>query len=88
MTSKTRLPVKGSMSSGSSALAIPNSTTRSSTHRRNRNCLRRAGLARKEAKIALETMLPRILDWTVDLELASLTGDIDTRRWEHLPVQV
>ena len=47
-----------------------------------------ASLARMETKIALETMLPRIPMWTVDLESASLTGGIDTRGWEHLPVQV
>ncbi len=47
-----------------------------------------ASLARMETKIALETMLPRIPKWTVDLESASLTGGIDTRGWEHLPVQV
>ena len=47
-----------------------------------------ASLARMETKIALETILPRIPEWTVDPESACLTGGIDTRGWEHLPVQV
>ncbi|HXW34526.1 MAG TPA: cytochrome P450 [Acidimicrobiales bacterium] len=47
-----------------------------------------ASLARMETKIALETILPRISEWTADLESASLTGGIDTRGWERLPVHV
>ena len=48
-----------------------------------------ASLARMETKIALETILPSgPPEWTVDPESACLTGGIDTRGWEHLPVQV
>jgi cytochrome P450 len=47
-----------------------------------------ANLARLEARIALETLLPRIPEWTVDYDGASLYRGIDTRGWEHLPVTV
>jgi cytochrome P450 len=47
-----------------------------------------ANLARLEARIALETILPRIPEWTVDYDNATLTRGIDTRGWEHLPVSV
>jgi cytochrome P450 len=47
-----------------------------------------ANLARLEARIALETILPRIPEWTVDRENAALTRGIDTRGWEFLPVSV
>jgi hypothetical protein len=41
-----------------------------------------------EARIALETILPRIPEWTCDFEHAELTGGIDTRGWAKLPVSV
>jgi cytochrome P450 len=47
-----------------------------------------ANLARLEARVALETILPRIPEWTVDKEKAALTRGIDTRGWEFLPVSV
>jgi cytochrome P450 len=47
-----------------------------------------ANLARLEGRIALEEVLKRIPDWTVDIENAKLTAGIDTRGWEHLPVAV
>jgi cytochrome P450 len=47
-----------------------------------------ANLAKIEARIALETILPRIPEWTVDYDNATLTKGIDTRGWERLPVSV
>ena len=47
-----------------------------------------ANLARLEARVALETILPRIPEWTVDYSGASLTRGIDTRGWEKLPVDI
>jgi cytochrome P450 len=47
-----------------------------------------ANLARIEARIALETILPRIPDWTADLDHAELTLGIDTRGWDTLPVDI
>jgi cytochrome P450 len=47
-----------------------------------------ANLARLEARIALETILPRIPEWTVDDDNAALTLGIDTRGWQNLPVTV
>jgi cytochrome P450 len=47
-----------------------------------------ANLARVEARIALETILPRIPEWTCDFETAQLTTGIDTRGWAKLPVSV
>ena len=47
-----------------------------------------ANLARVEARVALETILPRIPEWTCDFEHAELTGGIDTRGWAKLPVSV
>jgi cytochrome P450 len=47
-----------------------------------------ANLARLEARIALETILPRIPEWTVDYGGATLTRGIDTRGWERLPVDI
>ena len=41
-----------------------------------------------EARIALETILPRIPEWTVDDDNATLTLGIDTRGWQNLPVTV
>jgi len=47
-----------------------------------------ANLARLEARIALETILPRIPEWTVDKKRSELTGGIDTRGWARLPVDI
>ncbi|HEY6532982.1 MAG TPA: cytochrome P450 [Acidimicrobiales bacterium] len=47
-----------------------------------------ANLARMETRLALEAILPRIPEWMVDHEGARLTGGIDTRGWERLPVTV
>jgi cytochrome P450 len=47
-----------------------------------------ANLARLEARIALETILPRIPEWTCDFDKAELTGGVDTRGWAALPVSV
>jgi cytochrome P450 len=47
-----------------------------------------ANLARIEARIALEELLPRVPEWTVDMSGARLTAGIDTRAYERLPVEV
>jgi cytochrome P450 len=47
-----------------------------------------ANLARMETRLALEAILLRIPEWTVDYEKAALTGGIDTRGWATLPVTV
>ncbi|MGO8860319.1 MAG: cytochrome P450 [Acidimicrobiales bacterium] len=47
-----------------------------------------ANLAKVEGRVALETILSRIPEWTVDYDNASLTKGIDTRGWESLPVTV
>ena len=47
-----------------------------------------ANLARIEGRIALETILPRFPEWTVEAEGAALTTGIDTRGWVTLPVTV
>ena len=47
-----------------------------------------AHLARLETRIALETILPRIPEWSVDDEQSELTAGIDTRGWARLPVDV
>jgi cytochrome P450 len=47
-----------------------------------------ANLARVEARIAFETILPRIPEWTCDFDKAELTGGVDTRGWAKLPVTV
>jgi cytochrome P450 len=47
-----------------------------------------ANLAKIESRIALETILPRIPEWTVDYEGAALTEGIHTRGWAQLPVTV
>jgi cytochrome P450 len=47
-----------------------------------------ANLAKIEGRIALETILPRVPEWTVNHESAVLTKGIDTRGWERLPVTV
>jgi cytochrome P450 len=45
-----------------------------------------ANLARVEGRIALEEVLKRIPDWTVDASNAKLTSGIGTRGWDSLPV--
>jgi cytochrome P450 len=47
-----------------------------------------ANLARLEVRLMLETLLPRIPDWTCDLGAAQLTTGIDSRGWSSLPVHV
>jgi cytochrome P450 len=47
-----------------------------------------ASLARLETRVAIEAMIKRFPSWTVDHDGAKLTGGIDTRGWDHLPVEV
>jgi cytochrome P450 len=47
-----------------------------------------ANLARVEGRIALETILARIPEWTCDFDKAELTGGVDTRGWSKLPVTI
>jgi len=47
-----------------------------------------ANLARLEMRVALETLLERIPEWTVDHDGAELTLGIATRGWDRLPVTV
>jgi cytochrome P450 len=47
-----------------------------------------ANLAKIEARIALETLLSRYPEWSVDYDNAVHTKGIDTRGWESLPVSV
>lgn len=47
-----------------------------------------ASLARLELRIALEMILDRFQEWSVDEATASLVGGINTRGWERLPVEV
>jgi len=47
-----------------------------------------ASLAKLEARVAIEAVLRRIPDWTVDHSGAELTGGIDTRGYQRLPVEV
>jgi cytochrome P450 len=47
-----------------------------------------ASLARLEARIALEAMLEHFGEWTVDRDAAVMTGGIDTRGWDSLPVDI
>ena len=47
-----------------------------------------ASLARIEARIALETILERIPEWTCNYDDAVLTTGIDTRGWQQLPVSI
>jgi cytochrome P450 len=47
-----------------------------------------ANLARLEARVALEELLPQVPEWTVDMAGARLTPGIDTRAYERLPVEV
>ena len=47
-----------------------------------------ANLALLKTRIALETILARIPEWTVDKERSKLTGGIDTCGWARLPVDI
>ncbi len=47
-----------------------------------------ASLAKLEARVAIEALLKRMPDWSVDHSEAVLTGGIDTRGWDRLPIQV
>ena len=47
-----------------------------------------ANLARLEVRLILEALLPRIPEWTCDLDAARLTEGIDSRGWTSLPVHV
>jgi len=47
-----------------------------------------ANLARLEARLALEAILPRINEWTVDYDGATLYPGSDTRGWQQLPVTI
>jgi len=47
-----------------------------------------ASLARLEVRIAMEEILKRVPEWTVDHDGAALTTGIDTRGWDRLPVDV
>lgn len=47
-----------------------------------------AALARIETKIALEAVLKRFPEWTVDRDDAVMTTGIDTRGWDALPVEI
>jgi cytochrome P450 len=47
-----------------------------------------ASLARLETRVAVEAIIKRFPDWTVDHEQAQLTGGIDTRGWDRLPVEI
>jgi cytochrome P450 len=47
-----------------------------------------ASLAKMEGRVALEAVLKRIPHWSVDYSGAALTGGIDTRGWDYLPVEV
>jgi cytochrome P450 len=45
-----------------------------------------AALARVEGRVALEEILKRFPDWTVDVENAALAASSSTRGWDKLPV--
>jgi cytochrome P450 len=47
-----------------------------------------ANLARLEGRIALEELLRRVPDWTVDMENAVMNPGVATRGWQSLPVVV
>jgi cytochrome P450 len=47
-----------------------------------------ASLARLETRLAIEAVIKRYPDWTVDHDQAQLTSGIDTRGWDRLPVEV
>jgi len=47
-----------------------------------------ANLAKLETRLAVEAMLKRFPDWTIDHGGAQLTTGIDTRGWDYLPVHI
>ena len=47
-----------------------------------------ANLAKLETRLAVEAILKRFPDWTVDHNGARLTTGIDTRGWDYLPVHI
>jgi cytochrome P450 len=47
-----------------------------------------ASLARLETRVALEAALRYFPEWTVNRERSVLTGGIDTRGWDSVPVEV
>jgi cytochrome P450 len=47
-----------------------------------------ASLAKVEMRIALEAVLERFPEWTVDHAAATMIGGIDMRGWDTLPVEV
>jgi cytochrome P450 len=47
-----------------------------------------ASLARLETRLGIEAMTKRFSSWTVDHGGARLTGGIDTRGWDRLPVVI
>jgi cytochrome P450 len=47
-----------------------------------------ANLARLEGRIALEELLRRVPDWTVDIDNAVMNPGVATRGWHSLPVVV
>ena len=47
-----------------------------------------ASLAKLEARVAIEAILARVPDWSIDHSGTALTGGIDTRGWERLPIEV
>jgi cytochrome P450 len=47
-----------------------------------------ANLAKLETRLAIEAILKRFPDWSVDHNGARLTTGIDTRGWDYLPVHI
>ena len=47
-----------------------------------------ANLAKLEIRLALEAFMKRFPDWTADHDNAELLGGIDTRGWNHLPIEI
>jgi cytochrome P450 len=47
-----------------------------------------ASLARMETRLAIESFTKRFPEWAVDHDGAKLTGGIDTRGWDNLPVDL
>jgi cytochrome P450 len=47
-----------------------------------------SSLARMEGRVALEELLKRFPDWTVDLGNAALSSTSTVRGWETLPVTI
>jgi cytochrome P450 len=47
-----------------------------------------ASLARMETRLAIESFTKRFPEWAVDYDGAKLTGGIDTRGWDNLPVEL